>query len=169
MEISSFKPFVFVLASLLIYIFIEKVTGNYNLAFLSGLFYLIHPINGIVVNYISAGVFAFQVVFTMGAILLLLGSLERKNNRALYILSLWFSFLSLFWNESGVMTPFYISFVILLFRKDSNRTKTIYLCPYFLIVFSYFVFRFIFLGTKENIFNQVTLSHMEAGIIRRPV
>jgi len=54
----------FVLASSLIYLLIEKLTGNYNLAFLTGFFYLIHPINGIVVNYVSASVFALQLILT---------------------------------------------------------------------------------------------------------
>ena len=116
--------FLFVFASSLIYLLIEKITGNYNLAFLTGLFYLIHPINGIVVNYISASVFALQVIFMLGTILLLWESLERKNNRVLYFLSLLFSFLSLFWHESGMMTLFYVSAVILLFRKDPYKIKS---------------------------------------------
>ena len=124
--------FLFVLASSLIYLLIEKITGNYNLAFLAGLFYLIHPINGIVVNYISASVFALQVIFMLGTILLLWESLERKNNRALYFLSLLFSFLSLFWHESGMMTPFYISAVILLFRKDPYKEQR---CFIFFLIF----------------------------------
>ena len=151
--------FLFVFTSSLIYLFIEKVTGNYNLALLAGLFYLIHPINGIIVNYMSASVFAFQTICMLTTVLLLLESLERKNNRTLYFLSLLFSFLSLFWHENGVMTPFYVSSVILLFEKDSNRTKMAYLCPYFLIVFSYIVFR-AFFATNGNILKQIALSHM---------
>ena len=138
--------FLFVFASSLVYLLIAKLTGNFYLAFLAGLLYLIHPINGMVVNYISASVIAFQVICMLGALLLLLGSLERNNNRTLYFLSLLFSFLSLFWHESGVMTPFYIGAVILLFRKESLRHKALYLLPYFLISFSYIVFRIGFLG-----------------------
>ena len=113
--------FLFVFASSLVYSLIERLTGNRHLALLTGLFYLIHPINGIIVNYVSAGVFAFQVIFTLGTILLLLVSLERKKDRVLYALSLLFSFLSLFWNESGIMTPFYVGAVILLFRKETFK------------------------------------------------
>jgi tetratricopeptide (TPR) repeat protein len=150
----------FVFASSLVYLLIEKVTGNHILAILAGLFYLIHPINGIVVNYISACVFTLQVIFMMGTILLLWESLERKNDRALYSLSLLFSFLSLFWHESGIMTPFYVSSVILLFRNGSNRAKIIYLFPYFLIVFFYIIFRAFFLGGNENISRHIALFHL---------
>jgi len=149
----------FVLASWLAYLLVAKLTGNSQLAFLTGLFYLIHPINGIIVNYISAGVFAFQVVFTLGTILLLLASLEAKGNRALYFLSLLFSFLSLFWHESGAMVPFYVCAVILLFRKDPKGQKAAYLFPYFFIVFSYIVFRVLFMG-GGNLLNRPALFHV---------
>jgi hypothetical protein len=154
-----FNLFLFVFTSTLIYLFIEKVTRNYNLALLTGLFYLIHPINGIIVNYISAGVFAFQATCMLATMLLLLESLERNNNRTLYFLSLLFSFLSLFWHETGLMTLFYVSSVILLFGKNSNMTKMICLFPYFLIVFSFSVFR-VFFANNGDILKQIALSHM---------
>ena len=155
--------FLFVIAASLIYLLIERVSGNFNLALLTGLFYLIHPINGIVVNYISASVFALQVIFMLGAILFLVESLDKKNNRVLYSLSLLLSFLSLFWHESGMMTPFYVFSFVLLFRKEPLRTKINYLFPYFFIVSSYIVFRCFFLNTNENFSKQIALFHMTAG------
>jgi tetratricopeptide (TPR) repeat protein len=155
-----FNLFLFVFAASLIYLLLGKLSGNYNLAFLTGLFYLIHPINGIAVNYISASVFALEVIFILGTILLLWESLERKNNRMLYSLSLLSSFLSLFWHESGMMIPFYVSAFIMLFRNDPFRKKALYLFPYFLIVFSYLVFRFFFVSINDLILKQVSLFHM---------
>ncbi len=155
--------FLFVFAASLVYVLIKNLTGNHHLAFLTGLFYLIHPINGIVVNYISASVFALQVIFILGAILLLLGSLERKNNRTLYFFSLLFSFLSVFWHESGIMTPFYVSMAVLLFKKGSLKEKTFCLLPYFLISAAYLVFRLNFLGTDEHILKKMVLYHMGVG------
>ena len=64
--------FLFALMSLLIYLVIGKVAANYHLAFLTGLFYLVHPINGILVNYISASIYAFQMIFMLGARFLLM-------------------------------------------------------------------------------------------------
>jgi len=156
----SFKSPSFVLASSLVYLLIVKICGNTILAFLAGLFYLIHPINGIIVNYISGIVLALQVICTLGAIVWLLESLERKNNRVFYFLSLVLSFLALFWNESGIMMPFYISAVILLFRKGPFKEKIFYLFPYFLIVFSDLVFSFFFLSSHENFLKRVALFHM---------
>jgi tetratricopeptide (TPR) repeat protein len=155
--------FLFVTASSLVFVLVEKLSGNSGLAFLAGLFYLIHPVNGIIVNYISAGVFAFQVVFMLGCVLLLLSSLDRNRDRTLYYLSLVFCFLSLFWNESGIMLPFYISAAVWLFREDSFKQKALYLCPYFLIILSYLVFRLNFFGFDGPIFGQLAFRHMNAG------
>jgi Tfp pilus assembly protein PilF len=152
--------FLFSFASSLVYLLIEKLTGNHILAFLTGLFYLIHPINGDAVNYFYAGICLFQLVLMLGSILLLLESLDRQNSRPLYFLSLIFCFLSLFWHEKGVMTPFYISAVILFFRKDTLKKKVSYLLPYFLIVFSYLVFWLNFIGTSGNIRGKVAFYHM---------
>jgi len=156
--------FLFVFASSFIYLLIKKVTGNTNLAFLTALFYLIHPINGIVVNYISASVFSLQVICMLGTILLLWESLERKNNRTLYFLSLLCSFLSLFWHESGMMVPLYVSVVVVLFRDGPYKTKAVQLFPYYLIVFSYIIFRHFFLSTNDSILKLMALFHMTLGV-----
>ncbi len=152
--------FLFSFAASLFYLLIVKLSGNTSLAFLASLFYLIHPINGIVVNYISASVFALEVIFIFGTILLLWESLERKNNRPLYFLSLLVSFLSLFWHESGIMIPFYVSAVIILFRDESFKKKAVCLFPYFLIIFIYLIFRAHFLGAHEDVLRTFAQYHM---------
>ena len=63
--------FLYVFMASLIYLALGRISGNYNLAFLTSLFYLIHPINGIAVNYISAVVCTLEAIFMLGAILLL--------------------------------------------------------------------------------------------------
>jgi len=155
--------FLFVFASSLIYLFIRKITGNDHLAFLTGLFYLIHPINGIVVNYISASVFAFQVICMLATVLFLLEALERNNDRVYYSLSLFLSALSLFWHETGVMTSIYVCAVVLIFRKDTLKEKASYLFPYFLIVFCYIVFRDALLGSNGKILHQMPFFYMTVG------
>jgi tetratricopeptide (TPR) repeat protein len=156
-----FNLTLFVFVSLLVSVLVEKLTGEGQLAFLAGFFYLIHPVNGIIVNYMSASVFAFEAIFMLGAILLLLASLERQNDRGLYFLSLAFCFFSLFWHENGVMVPFYVSAVILFFRKDPFMQKARVLLPYFLIVFSYVIFRAVYFPpVNTGLLKQLALSHM---------
>lgn len=151
--------FLFVVASWMIYILVLNLTQDVLVAFLAGIFYLIHPINGVIVNYISGIVFALQLIFMLGAILLFLVSLEKKN-RWIYLLSLCCFFLSFFWNESGLLAPFYLLVVILLMCKESLKEKIIYFLPYFLIFLSYIVFRAFYLEIKANTFNEIRLFHM---------
>jgi len=150
----------FVFAASLIYLLVARISQNYLLAFWTSLFYLIHPINGIVVNYISGSILALQVIFMLGTILLLWESLERGNDRTLYFLSLLCSFLSLFWNESGIMIVFYVCAVILLFRKDPFKAKISYGIPYFLIICFYILFRIFFVSTNELMMKNPSIFHM---------
>ncbi|MDE1920411.1 MAG: tetratricopeptide repeat protein [Candidatus Omnitrophica bacterium] len=152
--------FFFVSASSLIYIFIKKLTASSLQGFLTALFYLVHPINGIIVNYITAGIFALQVICILCAILFLWVALERRRNRYFYALSLMFCFLSLFWNESGVMVPFYIGAFVLLYRQELLKEKALYLLPYFLIVGGYLVLRLNFFNMNEHIPAKMALYHM---------
>jgi len=154
-----FNIFIFAFASSLIFLLIARLTGNGPLAFLTGLFYLIHPINGVVVDYISANVFPSEVICILATILFLWESLERNNDRMFYALSLFFSVLSMFWHESGLMTPFYISAVVLLFRKGPFKEKAFYLFPYFLMVMAFMAFRFFF-SVHAAIFIRHTHHHM---------
>ncbi|MBF0489820.1 MAG: tetratricopeptide repeat protein [Candidatus Omnitrophica bacterium] len=84
---------------------------------------------------------------------------EQKQSSLLFFKFI-FSFLSLFWHESGVMTPFYLSAVVLLFREDLCRKKILYLLPYFLIAFSYLVFRSLLLNINESLSKNLSLFQM---------
>lgn len=158
-----FNLLLFSFAASLVYLLIGKISGDHDLAFLTGLFYLIHPINGIVVNYISACVFSLQMIFMLSTVLLFWVSLERKNDRVCYFLSLLFSFLSFFWNESGIMIPFYAAAVILLFRDEPVKRKALFLFPYFLIIAAYMIFRFNFISINESILKQIAFAHISPG------
>jgi len=162
----SLNLLLFVSVSFLIYLLIQRLTGNFILSFFAGFLYLLHPINGIIVNYISASVFAFQLICSMLVILFLLIALEKKNNRLFYFLSLFFTFLSLFWHESGVMIPLYISAVVFVFRQETLKQKFQYLFPYFLIVFLYAIFRFCYIHLEVAPFSQLSLLQYLAGLFQ---
>jgi len=49
-----FNLVLFAFAASLVYLLVETILGSYKLAFLTGLMYLIHPVNGHLVNYISS-------------------------------------------------------------------------------------------------------------------
>src|SRR5450631_3435735 len=65
-----FNLFLFIFAATLLYLLLVKITKNLNLAFFTAVFFIIHPLNGIVVNYISDCVYSLEVIFILGTILL---------------------------------------------------------------------------------------------------
>ncbi|MBF0511535.1 MAG: hypothetical protein HQL13_04310, partial [Candidatus Omnitrophica bacterium] len=155
--------FLLVLAVSLIYLLLVKVSNPF-LAFLAGLFYLVHPVNGIIVNYISAGVFALEVICILCAILFLCRALEIPGNRWAYGASVLFCVLSLFWHESGIMVPCYAAAFILLCQSGDYQKKTVYLSPLFFIAFFYFIFRFILYPTEGHLFGQGLFSFSSVGL-----
>ena len=109
-----FNLILFVLASFLIYLCVYRISKDDMLAFLVSALYIIHPINGIVVNYITASVFALQVIFISASILSVLGSIDRQDNRFLYYASLLLMVLALLCHETSIMTPFYLGTVLVM-------------------------------------------------------
>ncbi|MBF0489823.1 MAG: tetratricopeptide repeat protein [Candidatus Omnitrophica bacterium] len=140
-----FNLLLYVVATFLIFILILRISNSQFLALLSSAFYILHPINGIIVNYSTASVFAAQVIFITGAILLLWESI-RSHNRLLYFLSLISFVLSLFCHETSVVTPLYIGSVLFVTGVLRGQKRLLCLVPYFLILFSYLLFRVCFVG-----------------------
>ena len=77
-----FNLILLVTAGFLLFRFL-LVTGvmGHRGAFLAGLFYIIHPINGVMVNYITASVFTAQVIFMLGALYCLTLGYEGRGTR----------------------------------------------------------------------------------------
>lgn len=140
-----FNLFFFVLAAFLVYLCMQKVTANVPLAFLTGLFFLIHPVNGLMVNYIVASVVSLQMIFILLTIVLFWESLERNKNRTFFFLSLLSSFIALMWHDIGIMTPVYLLPVIVFFRKDAYKIKALYILPFVIISLFYLFLRAFFL------------------------
>lgn len=62
------------------FLLVTGVLGRWG-AFLAGLFFIIHPINGVMVNYITASVFSVQVGFMLGALYCLKLGYEGRGVR----------------------------------------------------------------------------------------
>jgi len=152
----------FVFLCSLVFLLIESLTANTNLAFLTAIFFLIHPINGIMINNIVSSVLSFQLIFIFGTILLLCESRKRINDKKLYFLSLLTAFISLFWYDMGVLTPVYLSVVIIIFEKESFKTKILYLLPFYIISFLFLIFKHFFLNGTPFLTNIFSF-HMTMG------
>jgi len=155
-----FNLVLLVIDGFLIYICVGRISNNSNLAFLSGLFYIVHPINGIIVNYITASVFAFQVFFILASIICLWESLLLQQSRILYFSSLIFFVLALFCHETSIMVPFYAGSVLLLAGGLKPKKLIACLIPYLLILLVYMVFRMNFVSLNDIVLRKFVIYRM---------
>ncbi len=153
-----FNLIVFVIAAFFLYLCIAQISKNLTLAFLASALYLVHPINGLVVNYITASCFAFQVIFMAGSTLLLFLSLDESNKSIHYYISLLFFTLALLCHESAVMTPFYIGAALIVIRNLKPKKIFYTLLPFLFIICIFIVFRLSFVQNHEHVLKNSNLS-----------
>lgn len=77
----SGNTILFAIAGWMLFLFIRFLGGSARMALLAAVFYLIHPINGVVVNYITASVFAAQMVLMTGSLFCLMRFCEGREKR----------------------------------------------------------------------------------------
>ncbi len=150
-----FNLCIFILAAFFLYLCILKISKNENLAFLSSALYIIHPINGVLVNYIVAASASFQVLFVSASILLLLVLIQNSYKRSYYFFSLLCFVIALLFYETSIMLPFYLGVVLLFADGLRKKNAILYLVPYFLIFFSYLLFRKFFISNGEDLFGNI--------------
>ncbi len=141
----------FIFACFFIYIFVSEIFHNKGLALLTSCFYLIHPINGMTINYITASIFSIQIVLMLASILTFVKALEFNRHKGLYSLSLFFYVLSLMCHEMTAILPVYLIAISMILRKDKLREVLVNISPYLLILTFYLMAR-VFYGH----FNEVT-------------
>lgn len=72
---------VFIFSCWVIFLFVRALSGDAFLALLSAAFYLVHPLNGITVNYKTGLGFAVQVMCMAGSLICLLNIQEGRGKR----------------------------------------------------------------------------------------
>jgi len=150
--------FLLVLLSWLIFALVQLLVKDELLAFLTATLFLLHPINGILVNNIVANALTIDIVLMMGAIILVFRSLQDKN-LWLYLTALWISFLSLLFYDMGILLPLYLGAAILIFRADAFKFKVKILTPFLVLSAAYLCFKHFFLNGSVLTIN-VSVYHM---------
>lgn len=158
-----FNLILLILAAFLVYSCVSLISQNSFLGFLTSVFYLIHPINGIMVNYITASIFSIQVILICSSLILLLKSWEEKENRIFYYLSLFCFVMALFCHETSIMIPFYMAIALGGVAHKSWHKFIYCLIPYFLILAAYLAFRACFVNHNDSIVHNLSLLHMNIG------
>ena len=119
-------------------------------AFLGAVFFALHPINGVLVNYITASVFSAQVIFMTVSLILLQGrqrprilGTQQRNNWGAGFLGNWgasmFFIFALLCHETAVLLPLYAVLVLRLKYTWGETFKRI--TPLLAVLAAYGIFR----------------------------
>lgn len=137
----------FAVICILFFVLIRRFTGNENLAFLTAVLYCVHPINSMLVHYVTANVISTFVISLQLSFLLYLSHTDR-NRVADYWTSLLFFVLALFSHEmAGVYPLFLVCF--LYFIKEYPAKKILSSTwPFFTALLVYILWRWHFFSLK---------------------
>ena len=130
----------FFIICMLFFVMTDMLFGNRRLSFLTALLYAIHPINGMLVNYVTASVISIFIVSAQLSFIFFLKFLEERK-RILYVVSLFFFILSLLSHESSMMLPIYLCCTVYFLKHSQIKKDMIRILPYLFIIFGYLVYR----------------------------
>ncbi len=148
--------FLHMLASVLVLLVAKKITGDINIAFLSGIIFAVHPAHSEAVTWIGARCHIMAAIFMLLALYFYLAS-ASKNFRAYLFLSALSSAFALLSLEMPVTMTLIILSCGLLITRDSFKSG--HLIPFLLVLAFYFIARKLVMGA--SITEVKTLSYAE--------
>lgn len=131
--------FLLFFGGLTLYIFLARLFGERESAFLVTLLFCCHPINGLLVNYKNATGYGVLILFLNLSLILALLSLEKKDQRYLFP-SLACFIISLLCHESVVVYPLYLAAVLRFFKRYPWKEIFWRVAPYVFVLFLYVIF-----------------------------
>jgi len=140
----------FYVIGLLFFHITQKLTNDRPLAFLTALLYLVHPINSMLVNYITASVIT-TFVFMLQCSLICFIYYMIKPRRWLYCLSLFLFLLALASHEMSMIFPVFIFCALFLIYDFGAKRSLWFSSPYFGMSFAYFLFRLKFYSLAGSV------------------
>jgi len=96
--------FLHLLVTWLVYLLVKKMTGRFTLAWLTALFFGVHPVHHEVVAWISGTTESLSAVLVLGAFLAYLRSLEKSKTIWMTLSCVLYA-LALLCNESSIVLP----------------------------------------------------------------
>ncbi len=148
--------FLYFLCALAFYGLLNVLEAPILLSFLSASLFLVHPINGFQVNYITAGVYSLQLFLMLLSLILAIGPSEGKRIPWSGFASLLLLALALLIHELAIMLPFFIAACLYLLRKKSTKATFWLIVPYLVVVAGYLILRCFCVSLKIHLWDKLT-------------
>ena len=127
------------------------------LAFFSAILYAIHPLNGMLVNYITASVIAVFVLSMQASFWCFMRFSENGRKRD-YILCFIFFIFACLSHEMAIMLPVYLAAYLFFIKKESGGNFFRFLSPFVLFFGAWTAVRF-----QDHIFHHRVSGPFEAA------
>lgn len=143
---------IFYFSSLCIFKLIRTFFNNETLALLTSVLFIIHPFNGFIVCYISAGVFGIQIISMILSILLFQRSLKNREPPYKDIICSALAFiLALLCHDNALMLPVLIAATQFILYRSTFKKSLLFLIPHFIIASAFFVIKMSYSYSMPNL------------------
>ena len=168
----------FCLAGFGVYLFLRRLGASYLVALLASAFYIIHPVNGFAVNYITASVYPAEVIFILFSLYLILNRHSERSEESLkgliwlrsfaslrMTLACFFYLLSSCCHETAIAVPFYAFLLVFIYSDQKGVGKKCQdawgkVWPLFVTMFLILIFRTVYSPLQQTILSMIPEFHM---------
>jgi len=130
----------FYIACLSLYAFLKVLFKDPDLCLLATVLFCVHPMNGMLVNYISASGYSVMIILMNAALLCFLKA-QEIGSRLVFIVSLLLFVLSLLCHETAIAFPLYLAAALYLVKKQSLKVTVLACAPFVIMAVIYVWFR----------------------------
>src|SRR3989338_2787193 len=161
--------FLFFLICLFFFFLTDLLFRSRKLAFWTAALYAAHPVNGMLVNYVTASVISTAVIFMQLTMISFILSFV-KERKLYYFFSLVFLVFGILFHEMTAAMPVYL-FLYLYFIKriQSLKKSFLLLTPFLSLLLFYFILKESLAGmriTSYSLFDGIFAAVSEIGIIK---
>ncbi len=124
----------------LLYLIIKNLTSDRRLACLTALLYATHPINGFLVNYMTASYISIFVLSMQLSFLFFIRFSDQENYKD-YVLSFFFFVYACLSHEMSIMLPAFLIVYLFFMKRDRLGRLSQWVWPFIIFLVIWFVVR----------------------------
>ncbi|MDE1921471.1 MAG: glycosyltransferase family 39 protein [Candidatus Omnitrophica bacterium] len=163
-HVLGYHIFNFLLFFLIVFLFrkiVWHLSSDKPLAFWAALLYAVHPINGFLVNYVTASIIATFVLCMQGSFLYFV-KFSDTAKKSDYALSLILFVLACFSHEIAVTLPVFLMAYLFFMKRGQGLRPAQFVLPYFVFIVFWFMGRMHEAAFHRRLYNIFSLGHIKA-------